>query len=78
MEPVYYGHLGVSKKWPDYQGVLIFQVILYEKVPFGTSTEYLDYAGASVHINRFHCTRIATWAQMYIIIILFAHYYTAT
>ena len=41
---------GTSKKWPDYQGVLIFQVVLYDKVPFGTSTEYLDYAG--VHIFK--------------------------
>ena len=39
LECVYYGHLGTSKKCPDYQGVLIFQVISYEKVPFGTSTK---------------------------------------
>ena len=45
MEPVYYGHLGTSKKCPDYQGVLIFQVILYEKGSFGTSTKCVDYAG---------------------------------
>ena len=38
VEPVYYGHLGTNKKCPDYQGVLIFQVILYDKVQFGTST----------------------------------------
>ena len=30
-EPVYYGHLGTNKNSPDYQGVLIFQVILYDK-----------------------------------------------
>ena len=30
-EPVYYGHLGTNKNRPDYQGVLIFQVILYDK-----------------------------------------------
>ena len=30
VEPVYYGHLGTNKKCPDYQGVLIFQVILYD------------------------------------------------
>ena len=47
VEPVNYGHLGTSKKCPDYQGV---QVILYEKVPFGSSTKCLDYAG--VHIFK--------------------------
>ena len=39
------------KKCPDYQGVLIFQVILFDKVQFGTSAKCLDYAG--VHI--FNC-----------------------
>ena len=48
--PVYYGHLGTSKKFPDYQGVLIFQVILYDKVP---STKCLDYAGVLI----FKCPR---------------------
>ena len=45
MGPVYYGHLG-TKKCPDYQGVLIFQVRLYDKVPFaiGIITECVDYA----------------------------------
>ena len=38
------------KKCPDYQGVLIFQVILYDKVQFGTSAKCLDYAG--VHIFK--------------------------
>ena len=51
--PVYYGHLGTSKKFPDYQGVLIFQVILYDQVPFGTSTKCLDYAGVLI----FKCPR---------------------
>ena len=36
VEPVYYGHLGTSQRCPDYQGVLIFQVSLYDKAPFGT------------------------------------------
>ena len=27
VEPVYYGHLGTNQKCPDYQEVLIFQVI---------------------------------------------------
>ena len=37
VESVKYGDLGTRKKCPHYQGVPIFQVILYEKV--------LDYAG---------------------------------
>ena len=32
VELVYYGHLETR---PDYQGVLIFQVSLYDKAPFG-------------------------------------------
>ena len=47
VEPVYYGHLGTSKKGP---GVLILLVILYEKVTFGASTKCLDFAG--VHIFK--------------------------
>ena len=31
---VYYGHLGTNHKCPDNQGVLIFQVSLYDKVLF--------------------------------------------
>ena len=41
--PVYYGHLGTNQKCPDYQGVLIFQVSLYDKAPFGTVTKCADY-----------------------------------
>ena len=41
VEPVYYGHLGTNKKCPDYQGVLIFQVSLYDKAPFGTIAGYM-------------------------------------
>ena len=37
-----------QKKCPDYQGVLIFQVILYDKVQFGTSAKCLDYAGVRI------------------------------
>ena len=37
--------LGPAKKCPDYQGVLIFLVILSYKMTFGTSTKCLDYAG---------------------------------
>ena len=55
VEPVYYGQLVTSKECPDYQGVLIFQVVLYEKVPFGTSTKCQVSLFLSVQINRFHC-----------------------
>ena len=49
VEPVYYGHLGTVHKCPDYQGVLIFQVSLYDKAaPFGTITKYVDYAGVFI------------------------------
>ena len=48
VEPVYCGHLGTNKKCPDYQGVLIFQVSLYDKASFGTITERVDYAGAPI------------------------------
>ena len=55
---VYYGQLGINEKCPDYQGVLIFRVILYDKMPFRTSNKCVDYTGcphfSSVHINRFH------------------------
>ena len=37
-----------EKKCPDYQGVLIFQVILYGEVQFGASTNCLDYAAALI------------------------------
>ena len=39
VESVYCGHLGTDKKCPYHQGVLIFQVILYDKEQFGTSTK---------------------------------------
>ena len=49
MEPVYYGHLGTNQKCPDYQGVLIFQVSLYDKAtPFGTITKCVDYVGVLI------------------------------
>ena len=35
VEPVYYGRLGTNCKCSDYQGVLIFQVSLYDTAPFG-------------------------------------------
>ena len=43
VEPVYYGHL-TNHKFPDYQGVLIFQVRLYNKAPLGAITECVEYA----------------------------------
>ena len=33
-----------NKKCPDYQGVLIFLVSIYDKAPFGTITKCVDYA----------------------------------
>ena len=57
-EPVYYGHLGTGKKYPDYQGVLIFQVVLYKKYNLGPhlSVWIMQVSiFSSVHISRFHC-----------------------
>ena len=48
VEPVYYGHLGTSKKCPDNGGVFIFQVILHIQVSFVTSSKCLDYAGVLI------------------------------
>ena len=48
VEPVYYGHLGTIKKCPDYQGVLIFQVSLYNKALFGTVAKCVDYTGVRI------------------------------
>ena len=49
VELVCYGHLGTNCKCPYYQGVLIFQVTVYDKaVPFGTITKCVDYAGVLI------------------------------
>ena len=48
VEPVYSGHLGTKQKRPDYIGVLIFQVSLYNKESFGTITKCVDYAGVPI------------------------------
>ena len=57
VEPVYYGNPGTNKKCPDYQGVLIFQVSLYDKAtPFGAITKCSLLS--SVLINSFHCNRV--------------------
>ena len=40
-----------------YHGVLIFQVILYNKAPFAISTKRVDYAYfSSAHNNRYYST----------------------
>ena len=63
VKPVYYGHLGTNQKYPDYQGVLIFQVSLYDKAPFRTTTKSVWIMQvslfSSVLINRFHCSNHA-------------------
>ena len=46
VEVVHYKHLGTD---PDYQGVLIFQVILYDKVPCVLRlSAYVDYVGGLI------------------------------
>ena len=40
--------VGTNIKCAEYQGVLIFQVSLYDKAPFGTITKILDYAGVLI------------------------------
>ena len=50
--PVLYINLGTDQKYPDYQGVLVFQISLHAKGYFGTITKCPDYA--DVLINRFH------------------------
>ena len=39
---------GTNKKCPDYHGVLIIQVRLYDNAPFGTITKCVDYAGVLI------------------------------
>ena len=43
---MYYGHLGTNHQCPDYQGVLIFQVSLYDEA--GTISKCVDYAGVLI------------------------------
>ena len=45
---MYFGHLGTNKRCSDCQGVLIFQVSLYDKASFGTTTKGVDYAGVLI------------------------------
>ena len=60
VEPVYYGHLGTTHKCPDYQGVLIVQVSLYDKAaPFGNITKCVDYVGVLI-VRRLNCTQFAS------------------
>ena len=44
VEPVYSGHHGTNQQCPGYQGVLVFQVSLYNRESFGATTKYVDYA----------------------------------
>ena len=48
VKPVYSGHLGISLKCLDYQGVLIFQVSLHVNGYFGTITKCPDYGGVLI------------------------------
>ena len=50
VEPVYYGHLGTSKKCPDYQDVLICQVILNEKAIWDLTqlSVWINYTGVLI------------------------------
>ena len=48
VEPVYYGYLETNKMCPDNQSFLIFQVVLYEKVQFRTSTKCPDHTGVQI------------------------------
>ena len=52
---MYYGHLGTNQKCSDYQCVLIFQVILYDKVSQLSVWIMQVSLFSNVHINRFHC-----------------------
>ena len=75
VEPVYYGHLRTRKKCPDYQGVLIFQVVLYKKYHLGPQLiGWIMQVSifSSIHINRFHCTSYISLAYGIIIVTGFA------
>ena len=64
VEPVYYGHLWTSQKFPDYQGVLIFQVIMYHLGPqLGVWIMQVS-TFSSVLINRFHCSTALKFANV--------------
>ena len=39
---------GTNQQCPDHQGVLIFQVSLYNKESFGTTSKCVDYAGVLI------------------------------
>ena len=62
VESVYYGHLGTSKKCPDYQGVL---VVLYETEPFWTLTKCLDYAGVYFQVSTLQVLKILLFLYIY-------------
>jgi len=48
VEPIDYGHLGTNQMCPDYQGVLIFQDILYDLSAIRTLTKCVDYTGVLI------------------------------
>ena len=41
-------HDRAIRKCPDYQGTLIIQLSLYDKVSFGTTTECVEYPGVLI------------------------------
>ena len=45
---IVHGHLGNNHKCPDYPGVLISQLSLYDKAPFGAIIKHVDYAGVLI------------------------------
>ena len=53
---VYYGLLETNHRCPGYRSILILLEILYNKAPFGTITESVDYVVSSIRINRLHCS----------------------
>jgi len=68
MKPVYSGHLGISLKRPDYQGVLIIQVSLHVMGTLGPlpSVPIMEVSLFSrALINRLHCTSLwLTWNNL--------------
>ena len=52
MEPVYYGHLGTNRKYPDYQGVLILVILCHLGPQLSVWIMQVSLS-SSVHINRF-------------------------
>jgi len=58
VKTVYYEYLGISLKYTDYQGVLVFQVSLHVK---GYHNKCPHYKGVPIFralISRFHCRQL--------------------